>query len=300
MLLPGTDIRFDELIHPELTEKQVRCWMARLDEIHPVISGNKLFKLHYFLEEALQSTHKTVLTFGGAYSNHLVATAFAANQFGLKSIGLVRGGEPEKLSPTLLNCMDYGMRLHYLPREIYAALAQNHIGAYTEQQFGPVILIPEGGASPAGARGASLMLPQLSTLDPTHICTAVGTATTLAGLLNADHAVSIVGVPVIKGMTDIPARLDNLLPAVPMRMPLIWDQYHFGGYAKKTEALLDFMNEFYHIHQIPLDFVYTAKLMYGLMEKVREGYFKSGDRIVCLHTGGLQGNRSLKEGRLIF
>ena len=135
----------------------------------------------------------------------------------------------------------------------------------------------------------------------THVCTAIGTATTMAGLLmNADKEMSILGFPVIKNMVDIQKRLKYLLPQNPLKEPVIFSDYHFGGYAKKNKVLIDFMNAFYTEYNIPTDFVYTGKMMFGLFDLLKKGYFENGSKVLCIHTGGLQGNKSLPSGTLVF
>ncbi|MEJ7611855.1 MAG: pyridoxal-phosphate dependent enzyme [Ferruginibacter sp.] len=300
MVIPLNNITVDRLNDPLFTEKEVIVSIARLDKIHPEVSGNKLFKLHFFIEECLRSDHKTILTYGGAFSNHLAATAFFCGSLGIKCIGVVRGEEPRTLSHTLVRCRDAGMQLHFISREAYKAAESLPEISALEDRFGNFTRVPEGGYSPIGAAGAALIPDLLSTENATHICTAVGTATTVAGLLmKSIPGQEIIAVPVIKNMADIRERL-AYLTGNPTLLPEIFSEYHFGGYAKYTPGLLSFMNKFYSTFGIPTDYIYTAKMMYAVTEKIKQGYFKPGSRIVCLHTGGLQGNRSLPSGSLIF
>lgn len=288
-----------EIQLPVLRNKGISLFMARLDKLHPIISGNKLYKLHYFIEETLQKRHKALLTFGGAYSNHLVATAFACKQYNLKCTGIVRGERPEMLSPTLIDCIEYGMELIFVPRKEYTGYRiHNNLLNEENDRF---TIVPEGGFSFTGAKGASLIFDAIQPIQATHICSAVGTATTIAGLLlKANPLQQIIAVPVLKNMQDIPERLKQLTGKPGFSNLSVWDQFHFGGYAKKTGELLRFMNTFYTETSIPLDFVYTGKLMYAIIKNIENNYFKKGSRIVCLHTGGLQGNRSLPDGSLIY
>lgn len=298
MLFNIKNITFDRI---DITQTNIQLLVARLDNIHPIVSGNKLFKLHYFLQDALASSHKTVLTFGGAYSNHLVATAFACKKLQLKSTGIVRGEKPEKLSQTLQQCIDFGMQLHFISREEYKNADDENFNAQLKNSLGDFILVPEGGYDAKGAAGAALIMDLLKTKNATHIVTATGTATTLAGLLlNTEKDQQIISVPVIKKMNDIEERLLFLTGKNNFDNLQIFDEYHFGGYAKKTPELINFMNDFYKKYTVPTDFVYTAKMMFGVMEKMDKGYFPSGSSIICLHTGGLQGNRSLPSGTLIY
>lgn len=295
------NIRFDELEDPVLEKKNIKLQLARLDKIHPVISGNKLFKLHYFIDEAMQSNHKTMVSFGGAYSNHLVAIAFAGKESGLKSIGIVRGEEPKNLSHTLQQCLQYGMQLQFITRNEYKNTGQPDFINNLKLKYGDFTLVPEGGYHPLGAAGASLIMDLLKDKNATHICTATGTATTLAGLLlKAQQSQQVITVPVIKNMNDIEERLFYLINKKKHNNLQIFDDYHFGGYAKKTEELINFMNVFYANYGVPTDFVYTAKMMYAILDKINNNFFPAGSSIVCLHTGGLQGNQSLPPGTLLF
>ncbi|CAN5378950.1 pyridoxal-phosphate dependent enzyme [soil metagenome] len=298
MLFDTANISVNAVANDCLAKKKVSLSVLRLDNIHPIVSGNKLFKLHYFLEDALAALQPGLITFGGAHSNHLVATALACKTAGLKSIGLVRGEKPNQLSPTLQACIRYGMQLHFLSREKYSKKDASVFTDWFQDEWKKFTMVPEGGYHPKGAAGAAL-ITQLIEEDTTHICTALGTATTMAGLLvGAKKHQQIVGIPVLKGMTDIDKRI-AYLTGEPNRAKLLND-YHFGGYAKKTPALLQFMNLFYAENNIPTDFVYTAKMMVGVLDSIEKNFFPEGSRIVCLHTGGLQGNASLPAGTLIF
>lgn len=301
MLFEVSPLEFTEIDTSVYTKKNIRVVVARLDQIHPVVSGNKLFKLHFFLEQALQSSCKTILTFGGAYSNHLLATAYACKIAGLKSIGIVRGEMPATLSHTLEACISYGMQLEFINRNLYNNKDDQDFLDMLDKKFGKCTVIPEGGYAPDGAKGAALIMNKLDIIKATHVCTAVGAATTVAGLLqNRSYNEKIIAIPVLKNMTDIAERISFLNQNKNIENLIIFDEYHFGGYAKKTNALIDFMNEFYLKHHLPTDFVYTAKMMYAIIDKIKTGYFDDGDIIVCLHTGGLQGNASLPAGTLVF
>ncbi len=308
MLFDTSKASIDELADEQFVQKQVQVYVLRLDNIHPVVSGNKLFKLHYFLEEALSTNQlgntfqKTVVTFGGAYSNHLSATAYACKLLQLKCVGIVRGEKPTHLSQTLQQCTNDGMQLHFISREDYN-LKENPAFLQTiENQFGNCLIIPEGGYHPMGAKGAALIMELISNDNFTHICTASGTATTVAGLLMAAKpAQQIIDVPVLRGLTDINERITFLTGNTDISKNLHqFTDYHFGGYAKKTEALLDFINHCWLQYKLPLDFVYTGKLMFAVIDKIKNNYFTKGSKILCLHTGGLQGNKSLPLGRLLF
>lgn len=301
MYLSVTDFCTEKLESNFLREKDVSVSVARLDKIHPEVSGNKLFKLHYFIEECLQTDHKTILTFGGAYSNHLAATAYLCRLYNLKCIGIVRGEAAAILSHTLLKCKADGMELHFISREEYKNISNGETQKSPVNIYGNCTVVAEGGYSPVGAAGASLIMDVIANEENLIVCTPVGTGTTLAGLMQRKAAgQKIIGVPVIKQLMDIYERLQYLSQGSNLEMPEIFDDYHFGGYAKYNEELISFMNDFYANHGIPTDFVYTGKMMFAIMDKIRQGYFRKGSHIMCLHTGGLQGNQSLPAGKLIF
>lgn len=299
MFLPLHNVTLDEISSNILSEKDIKLSVLRLDKIDEVVSGNKLFKLQYFIAQCLQSTHKTIVTFGGAFSNHLVATASLCKAYNIKCIGIVRGEEPAIWSPTLNHCKRLGMELQFISRNTYKNVTKDdHIKSLINN-FENCTIIPEGGFAAEGARGASLIMDLITNNNPTHICTCVGTATTLAGLLqnNVTNA-EIIAVPAIKNMIDIEERILELTKK--KYNFTIFNEYHFGGYAKFNDSLINFMNTFYLENQIPTDFVYTAKMFYGILDKIETGFFKKGSNIICLHTGGLQGNQSLATGVLNF
>jgi len=291
------EIEMQEVITVETIAQNLQLFVARLDKIHPTVSGNKLFKLHYFLEMAA-AKNKKIITYGGAWSNHLLATAYAANTYGLQSIGIVRGEQPATESLTLQGCQHYGMQLQFESRDFYKE--HSNIGTHHLIETTDSIIIPEGGFHSLGAKGARLIRDKMN-LVPTHVCVAVGTATTLAGLLLAAKGEKVVAFPILKNMHDIYDRIAILTNNIPLQNLVVNnEEYHFGGYAKHSNKLFDFMNAFYLNHNIPLDFVYTAKMMYGVIDQLQKGFFPEGSKIICLHTGGLQGNRSLTPGKLIY
>ena len=295
MLFDTRPIGTDFLISPAIEEQRLSVFMLRLDAIHEVVSGNKLFKLQFFLEQALSSTEKTIITFGGAYSNHLVATAYACQQLGLRSIGLVRGEKPSHLSHTLQYCSSLQMELHYLSRSDYQEQANTGTTAFKGT------VVPEGGYHPIGAKGAANIMQLFPQLAPTHIITATGTGTTLAGLLmNKKEGQTIIAVPVIKGMHDLNERLQHLLSSSILPTFEVWPDAHEGGYAKHNPELISWMNQFYEQYQIPTDVIYTAKMMKAVFQKIEEKYFEPGSCICCIHTGGLQGNQSFAKDSFVF
>ncbi len=284
-----------------LSEKGISLTVLRFDEIHPIISGNKLFKLHYFLEEIKRLQIHQVVTFGGAFSNHLVAAAYCCKINKLQCTGVVRGEEPAVYCHTLQQCVNYGMRLKFVSRQAYKQKDEpgflKEIAKINEEYYS----IPEGGCHTEGARGAALMMDYVPR-NATHIACAVGTATTVAGLLTrANEQQRIIALPVLKGMNDLDERINFLTGKKYTDQQLvIKPNYHFGGYAKATPELFEFMNHLFEEYHLPTDFVYTAKMMYGIMDMIEQDFFAAGSNIVCMHTGGLQGNLSLQKNILTF
>ena len=281
-----------------LHEQNIILHVLRLDEIHAVVSGNKWFKLHYYLQEAKEKGFTTIATFGGAYSNHIVATAFACNEIGMQSIGIIRGEKPQTLSHTLFAAQTYGMQLRFVSRENYKD--KEAIKAL----FANAYWINEGGYGSLGATGAANIAKHVAGYENyTHIVCATGTGTTLAGLIQSalPHQ-TIIGVSALKNNMSIQDEVNNLLSVADRKKRyVIFPDYHFGGYAKYTPLLLKFMNELWAKHSVPLDFVYTAKALYGLVDLIRNKKITpSGSRILFIHTGGLQGNLSLPEKVLAF
>lgn len=301
-IFPAIEFKEPKIIQlkDKLFEKtELKVFMLRLDEIHPVISGNKLFKLIYFLKEAKESVHKTIITLGGAYSNHLAATALACKKLNINSVGIVRGEKPEILSHTLQFCLQQGMQLEFISRSSYKNINAEFLQDL-KNKHGEHILIPEGGFSVKGKQGASMINHYFADKNFTHICLPVGTATTFAGITDANKSGSkIIGFSVLKNMNDLSERFRQL-KVDPSKEYLFINDYHFGGYAKETPELISFMNRFYTNYSVQLDFVYTAKMMFGIYDLISKKYFEPGTKILCIHTGGLQGNDSLAEGKLIF
>lgn len=274
--------------------------VLRLDLLHPVVSGNKWFKLKYYLDDAEKKGKKFILTFGGAYSNHIVATAAAAKCKGLKSIGVIRGQKAPALSYSLQDAVKLGMELFFISREAYKGkrIPDAISAAYPANE---VYIVPEGGYGDHGMSGAKEILLKNDAAAYTHIISAVGTGTTLAGLAAAalPHQ-KIIGMSALKNNFSIVTEVNALLPAQKKSSFEILYHFHFGGYARYTDELLLFMNNLYSASRIPTDFVYTGKTFYGVFELLHRNYFAAGDKILLVHTGGLQGNRSLNDGVLIF
>jgi len=293
------NIECTEIARPSFAQKGISLFMARLDKIHPVISGNKLYKLYYFIKETIETDHKTILTFGGPYSNHLVATAYACRQNNLASTGIVRCEKPVQLSATLLDCVQYGMELIFASRKEYND--DGFLKKISSVKNGQFTLVPEGGFSGTGVKGAALIVASFQHLHPTHICTAVGTATTLAGIMqNILPGQQVIAVPALKNMVDIPERIYTLTGKNNFDNLTVLGDYHFGGYAKHKPELIAFMNKFYNQTKIPSDFVYSAKMIFAITDLAYKNYFPPQSRLLLIHCGGLQGNASLDKGSLIF
>lgn len=271
--------------------------VLRLDLLHPVVSGNKWFKLKKYLSEAGK---KTILTFGGAYSNHILATAAAANERGLQSIGIIRGEEPNDYSPTLLQALHNGMKLYFTSRDAYRHKSIP-LAVYDNFSFEDLFIIPEGGYGAKGMEGAKDILLNNATGFYTHILSAAGTGTTLAGLTAAaNERQQVIGISALKNNFSLTAAIRELLPAEKHHRFTVLYDYHFGGYARQNDELFYFMNLLYKKTAVPTDFVYTAKAFYAAFDLISKGFFKAEDRLLLVHTGGLQGNRSLSKGTLIF
>lgn len=277
--------------------RRISIDVLRLDLMHPYISGNKWFKLKYHIEAALHDNKRGIVTFGGAYSNHLVATAVACREQGLLSTGIVRGEETFPLNASIMQMMDAGMKLCYAGREQYKkkrVLVDEFLKSHNDYYY-----VPEGGQSAEGIKGAAEIL-SFAHGHYTHIICAIGTGTTLTGLINASSDVQkVIGISVLKlnSENDIEQYISENVNK--HNYDIIYD-YHFGGYAKKTDELISFMNAFYVDEQISSDFVYTGKMFYAAYDLIEKDYFPDNASLLLVHTGGLQGNRSLPEGTFVF
>jgi len=240
--------------------------VLRLDKIHPDISGNKWFKLKYYFEKAVEENRKKLISFGGPYSNHLLALASAAHSYGFSSVGMVRGEEPERWSHTLLAAKELGMEIRFLPRMEYKRLKHGTPATVLNQINEGGLLIPEGGAGAEGIRGAEDIFEQIPPIKFSHICCAAGTGTTVAGLVNrAQPDQKIIGVSVLKGTkNDEPLDTASIKNPAGKRMLEMIHGEHFGGYAKYSKTLTEFMNRTFCESGIPTDMVYTGKLFFAV------------------------------------
>jgi 1-aminocyclopropane-1-carboxylate deaminase len=288
--------------HVIFRKSDLQVDVLRLDQLHPVVSGNKWFKLKYYLERAKHEEKNKLVSFGGSYSNHLIALAEASRLYGFSSAAFIRGEEPDTLSHTLQEASEMGMELRFLSRSDYDEKKEAVFSIRYENHESRELLIPEGGAGWEGVKGASEILSLVPAMSYAYICCAVGTGTTLAGLINgAGPKQKVIGVSVLKGTSGIePMQQSWLMHSAPLENVYMIHEDHFGGYAKTSWILLDFMNRIFSESGIPTDFVYTGKLFYSIVRLASENFFQAGSRILVLHSGGLQGNRSLAPGLLLY
>lgn len=277
----------------------VQLFLKRDDLIHPEIAGNKWRKLKYHLLEAQRMHLNTVLTFGGAYSNHIAATAAACRIAGMKSIGIIRGEElSPAANPTLRMAAANGMRLEFISREKYRNKEDAEFIKTFHHEYGDFFLIPEGGAGNLGMKGCAEILDEVPE-QYDFICVACGTGTTLAGILLAcKPGQKVLGFPALQNQafSDKAVRdfLNTTMIAFPDSCKLV-NEYHFGGYAQHTPELIQFIREFKLKHHIELDFIYTGKMLFGIYDMLKKGCFAQGAKILAIHTGGVQGNKGIGE-----
>ena len=287
-MLHYSETPVQEIHNPVFEKAGVRVMMKREDLNHPFISGNKWWKLKYNLEEAVKLGHTTLLTFGGAYSNHIYATAAAAHELGLKSIGIIRGEETLPLNNTLSFATSKGMELHYVSRELYREKTNQVFIDALHSSYGDFYLIPEGGTNELAVKGVTEFAKTLGD-DFDCLCCAVGTGGTIAGLVQGLHGrKKVLGFPVLKGGEFLRIEIEKLLPEKFMNWEL-FSEYHFGGYAKSTNELASFIKSYQVRNNILLDSVYMGKLVWGVYDVMMKGYFSPGSRVLVLHSGGLQG-----------
>ncbi len=269
------------------TAHQVQVKLLRLDTIHPLVNGNKHFKLKYNLQHALAQKFAGILTFGGQYSNHIFAAAAAAKQFGLKSVGVVVGNA-EQLTSTLQFAQSCGMQLHFVNRNVYRQKEQPDFISKLHTAFPNYYIIPEGGSNELAVKGCA-EIPKLVKVDFDFIATACGTGGTLAGLAKGilPHQKAI-GISVLKGEDTLSDFIKHLHGLHQLNNWQVISGYHFGGYAKPNDEVNNFIRNFYQASGIQLESIYTAKMMMALMNLTQKGYFAQGSTIVALHTSGLQ------------
>jgi 1-aminocyclopropane-1-carboxylate deaminase len=300
--LPDTPVHAPlQRIQDTVTEAAGVClYIKREDLIHPQISGNKWRKLKYNLLQAAQDGKATLLTFGGAYSNHIHAVAAAGKLYNFRTIGIIRGEEHQPLNTTLAFAKACGMHLHYADRTVYRSKDQPEFLSQLQKQYGNFYLLPEGGSNALAVKGCREIIQDIAiTYD--YLCLACGTGGTMAGLITAAPDKRIIGFSALKGGEFLYEEVNKLLhnyasiDSTPEKAYLtsanwhIQTEYHFGGYASIKPELTAFIRQFEQQHYILLEQVYTGKMLYGLYDLLQKGYFRRGSTIIALHTGGLQG-----------
>ncbi len=276
----------------------VKVFMKRIDLVHQVISGNKWYKTKYNIVEMMNQGKETLLTFGGAFSNHIHATVAAGNTFGFKTIGLIRGEEHLPLNETLQYAVDNGMELHYVDRTTFRTRDTKEFTEWIRNKFGDVYILPLGGTNNIALKGCAEIVEQID-INYDYICSASGSGGTFAGIvagLNGDKKGIVF--PALKGGGFLKDTISDLVLNYTGKNFNNWNintDYHFGGFAKLTKELVKFTREFEKLNGFELDYIYTNKMMFGISELIKSGHFKSGETIIAIHSGGLQGNVAMKE-----
>lgn len=296
-MLSPNPIPTQTLHHSVLTEKQVKLAVLRLDLVHEEVSGNKFFKLKYNLEEAKKLGKTTLLSFGGAFSNHILALSAAAKVSGMKSIGIIRGEESSKTNPTLSQAEENGMSLHFVSREEYRRKTESDFILALEKTYGDFFLIPEGGTNAFAIQGTQEILDERHA-PFSHVATSIGTGGTFAGLSTRILKNQILlGFPALKGPW-IKEEIQHLLESEsiqPKGQYKLIEDYHFGGYANWKPELIEYIRWFWREFNIPLDPIYTGKMAFGIWDLIKRDFFPPDSNIFMIHTGGLQGNAGFIE-----
>lgn len=266
----------------------INLFVLRLDKIHPYISGNKWYKLKYTLEEAKRQKKDTLVTFGGAYSNHISATAAAGKEFGFKTIGIIRGDElGENENPTLRFAKECGMELHFVSREDYKKKNSSERIRSITSSLTNFYLLPEGGTNSLAVKGCAEIISHID-IPFNYVCCPVGTGGTLAGIISAlKENQKVIGFSVLKGAQFLKNDIQKFI-----KEKKNWElnhDYHFGGYAKHPPELLKFISDFEKEKNIPLEQVYTGKMMFGIYDLLKKNHFPENSTVIAIHTGGLQG-----------
>lgn len=274
----------------------IELYIKREDLLHPYISGNKFRKLKYNVEEALKIEAKMLITFGGAFSNHILATAAAGKEYGIATVGIIRGEEwKDKLfeNPTLSLAKEFGMEFEFVSRSIYAQKEEVGYLKDIEQRYVGCYILPEGGTNSLAIKGCEEILEPVDS-DFDYVCCAVGTGGTITGIINASKEnQKIVGFSALKGnfLSDV---ICNFVTKKNWTMN---SDYHFGGYGRVTDELIAFLNDFYKSTSIPLDPIYTGKMMFGVLDMIQKRDFLDNSKILLIHTGGLQGIKGINQIR---
>jgi 1-aminocyclopropane-1-carboxylate deaminase len=271
-------------------------WLLRLDLADVHAPGNKRFKLSKYLEMAQTQDLGCLLSFGGAWSNHLHALAALGKEHGFRAVGIVRGERAPELTATLREAESWGMELVYVTRHEYRQRHDASYGEALQARFSPCLLIPEGGASVEGLLGArdiARLLP--ASPDRHRLVLAVGTGTTLAGLAaGLDQGWQITGISALKGALDLEQRVTGLLREAGLQASCPWQinhDFHCGGFARSHAELQAFMLAFERVHAVQLEPVYTGKALFAIHSMLKSGQWAADEKITLIHTGGLQGRR---------
>lgn len=288
---------------PLLDEKQIEVTVLRDDLNHPVIQGNKFWKLKYNISNAKKKGNTTLLTFGGAYSNHILAVAQAGKEFGFKTIGIIRGEETLPLNYTLRTATDLGMQLQYVDRTTYKIKHTQDFKDYLRNTYGAFYLIPEGGTNYYAVNGCMEIIKDTSEYD--YVCCPIGTGGTISGITIANKNQSnIIGFPALKNgeflKEEVHSQINSVtqdkeLTEILMESFSLQTDYHFGGYAKINDELINFVREFNSIHGFKWDLIYNGKMAFGVFDLIKKNHFPKGSKILLVHTGGLQGINGLEE-----
>ena len=313
----------NKISHPLLIEKAVSLSLLRIDQTDAVISGNKWFKLKYNLIEARQQGYQILLSFGGPYSNHIHALAAAGKACQFNTVGIIRGEEHLPLNPTLSDAVKNGMKLYYIDRKTYR---NKHTLEIIEQlkamlikddpfflssktiksKAGDIYIVPEGGTNELAVKGAAEIVSFIPH-ETDYIAVPCGTGGTMAGIISGIcqsevHHADILGFPALKGVEYLQKMISSILPQTcknsESRQDRNWKlffDYHFGGFGKINKPLAVFIQEFEQTHGIELDPIYTAKMIYAVMDMIKGDFFPKGSKIIAIHTGGLQGKRGMEQ-----
>lgn len=277
-----------QLKSPFLESKKVELWLKRDDLIHPEISGNKWRKLMHNIAEAKGKNIETILTFGGAYSNHIAATAAAGKLLYIKTIGVIRGDEGFE-NTTLIKAKENGMQLYFVSREEYKQKTESTFRDKLKKQFGNFYLIPEGGANEFGVKGCEDILIEVKE-EFNYIAISAGTGTTASGICRMLKNERMLVFPALKRGGFILDEMAQHCSANQLEKVELQLAYHFGGYGKTKPDQLDFMNNFHREYNVELDKVYTSKMMFGIFDLLEKDHFNPGAKVLAIHTGGVQGN----------
>ena len=272
-------------------QTSIKLFMLRLDLLDETISGNKWFKLKNNFETAKELGLRNILTFGGAFSNHIAATAKACKMAGFNAVGIIRG--EEIMNPTLIEAEKNGMELRFVERGLYRDNAQLMTFLKTVYPLEKYLVIPEGGANTQGVQGCTEIIKYIK-IPFDCVALSCGTGTTISGITKTLNEKQLaLGFSALKGGGFLNEVVKAHLINEQHHRFKIFENYHFGGYAKYTSELLSFMNEFKNNNGFELDFVYTAKMVFGLLDLIKQHYFAENTVIVAIHSGGLQGNQGI-------